>query len=109
VPVDSISIIALRSRAVTLSDSGRSQRKANVVGKALTSQSSQQFRGVLISIRNGCGSDTLVEMSRYYFDFRDNGHSVPDAAGTEFVSFEEAKAEACKACRILPRTCFPAQ
>ena len=36
---------------------------------------------VPISIRNGCGSYTLVAMSRYYFDFRDNGRFVSDDAG----------------------------
>ena len=52
---------------------------------------------VPISIRNGCGSYTLVAMSRYYFDFRDNGRFVSDDAGIEFVSLEEAKVEASRA------------
>ena len=36
-------------------------------------------------------------MSRFYFDYRDNGNFVQDKVGTRFTSSEEAKIEASKA------------
>ena len=42
------------------------------------------------------GATIASEMSRYYFDLRDDARFVPDTAGMEFRDFDHAALEAVK-------------
>src|SRR3954464_755769 len=48
-------------------------------------------------------------MARYFFDTRDNSHSLRDELGLELDSLEEARDEATRGLADLARMCSPAQ